>query len=55
MGRFSPSEQEHKELQESLIIAYRKAKADVYYQSADRRKLLGYERKLEQNLKSYDS
>ncbi|AMJ44217.1 hypothetical protein [Corynebacterium stationis] len=52
MGRFSPSEQEHKELQESLIIAYRKAKADVYYQSADRRKLLGYERKLEQNLKS---
>jgi hypothetical protein len=40
------------ELKKSLIVAYRKAKADVFYQSGSRLKLLEYEKALHTNLET---
>ena len=50
MSRTSFTESEVPDLKKNLILAYRKAKADVFYQSADRTKLLKFEENLESNL-----
>lgn len=52
MDQFSSPQQDEISLWDSLYFAYRKAKADVYYQSADRAKLLKYEENLEQNIET---
>lgn len=44
------TEEQKSELRKSLLLAYRKAKADVFYQSTDRLKILKYEERLEHNL-----
>ena len=43
------------DLDKLLIVAYRKAKADVFYQSTDRLKLLRYEKNLASNLETLRS
>lgn len=52
MDQFSSPQQDEISLWDSLYFAYRKAKADVYYQSSDRAKLLKYEENLEQNIET---
>lgn len=52
MSQVSSPQQDEVSLWDSLFFAYRKAKADVYYQSTDRVKLLKYEENLEQNIES---